>query len=152
MFVPQGLPVTPAGEYVERSLLAWLEKNTPMADLAPMHRLDRDTAGLVLVRIVEVAQTEPRPVPQKPQELPGMVAAGHDHDPVDAGAGHLLDRVIDHRPVVDRQQMLVGDPRQRLQPTPGPSGQNHTFHARSHSESRPLPAGWLFLKLHKRQL
>ena len=48
---PHGMAVTPAGEHVERSLLARLEKATGVTDLAPMHRLDRDTAGLVLFTI-----------------------------------------------------------------------------------------------------
>src|SRR5215510_10426406 len=45
---PHGMPVTPAGEYVERSLLVRLQKRTGMKTLAPAHRLDRDTAGIVL--------------------------------------------------------------------------------------------------------
>jgi tRNA pseudouridine32 synthase/23S rRNA pseudouridine746 synthase len=45
---PHGMPVTPAGEYVERSLLFRLQKSTSLTDIAPMHRLDRETAGLVL--------------------------------------------------------------------------------------------------------
>jgi tRNA pseudouridine32 synthase / 23S rRNA pseudouridine746 synthase len=48
---PHGMPVTPAGEHVQRCLLARLEKMTALPDLAPMHRLDRDTAGLVLFTI-----------------------------------------------------------------------------------------------------
>ena len=45
---PHGMPVTPAGEHVERSLVVRLQKSTGLADLAPMHRLDRETAGVVL--------------------------------------------------------------------------------------------------------
>ena len=40
--------MTPAGEYVERSLLARLQQRTGLTRLAPAHRLDRDTAGVVL--------------------------------------------------------------------------------------------------------
>ena len=45
---PHFLPVTPAGSYVRNSLLARLQEQTGVHDLAPLHRLDRDTAGLVL--------------------------------------------------------------------------------------------------------
>jgi tRNA pseudouridine32 synthase/23S rRNA pseudouridine746 synthase len=45
---PHGMVVTPAGDHLERSLLVRLEKRTGLTTLAPMHRLDRDTAGLLL--------------------------------------------------------------------------------------------------------
>jgi tRNA pseudouridine32 synthase/23S rRNA pseudouridine746 synthase len=45
---PHGMPVTPAGAYVTRSLLWRLESRTRSDAIAPLHRLDRDTAGLVL--------------------------------------------------------------------------------------------------------
>jgi tRNA pseudouridine32 synthase/23S rRNA pseudouridine746 synthase len=45
---PHGMPVTPAGDYVERSLLFRLQKSTGLTDLSPIHRLDRETAGVVL--------------------------------------------------------------------------------------------------------
>jgi tRNA pseudouridine32 synthase / 23S rRNA pseudouridine746 synthase len=48
---PHGIPVTPAGSYVKRSLLARLQRGDGLSELAPMHRLDRDTAGLVLFAI-----------------------------------------------------------------------------------------------------
>jgi tRNA pseudouridine32 synthase/23S rRNA pseudouridine746 synthase len=45
---PHGMPVTPAGEYAKRSLLFRLQAGTGLQDLSPAHRLDRETAGLVL--------------------------------------------------------------------------------------------------------
>ena len=42
---PHGMPVTPAGQFLERSLLVRLQNGTGLFDLAPIHRLDRDTAG-----------------------------------------------------------------------------------------------------------
>jgi tRNA pseudouridine32 synthase/23S rRNA pseudouridine746 synthase len=48
---PHGMPVTPAGGYVERSLLFRLQKVTGLTDLSPVHRLDRETAGIVLFSI-----------------------------------------------------------------------------------------------------
>jgi len=48
---PHFLPVTPGGDFVEECLLNRLRRRTGIDDLAPMHRLDRDTAGLVLFSI-----------------------------------------------------------------------------------------------------
>jgi tRNA pseudouridine32 synthase / 23S rRNA pseudouridine746 synthase len=48
---PHGMPVTPAGNHIARSLLNRLQKQTGLDSLAPLHRLDRDTAGLVLFAI-----------------------------------------------------------------------------------------------------
>lgn len=45
---PHGLPVTPAGGAVRETLLARLVRRTGNAALAPLHRIDRDTAGLVM--------------------------------------------------------------------------------------------------------
>ena len=45
---PHFLPVTPGGEYVNECLLARLQAETGIADLVPVHRLDRETAGVVL--------------------------------------------------------------------------------------------------------
>jgi tRNA pseudouridine32 synthase/23S rRNA pseudouridine746 synthase len=48
---PHFLPVTPGGDFVEECLLNRLRKRTGIASLAPMHRLDRETAGLVLFSV-----------------------------------------------------------------------------------------------------
>lgn len=45
---PHFLPVTPSGPYVEQTLLARLIERLDNPDLAPLHRIDRGTAGLVL--------------------------------------------------------------------------------------------------------
>jgi len=45
---PHYLPVVPSGPYVESCLLNRLIKRTGNIDLTPAHRIDRDTAGLVL--------------------------------------------------------------------------------------------------------
>ncbi|MBI3545158.1 MAG: pseudouridine synthase [Gammaproteobacteria bacterium] len=48
---PHFLPVTPGGRYVEECLLNRLRAKTGIADLAPLHRLDRATAGVVLFSV-----------------------------------------------------------------------------------------------------
>ncbi|MEO6366108.1 MAG: pseudouridine synthase [Luteimonas sp.] len=45
---PQFLPVTPAGGWVRETLLSRLIRRLSNPDLVPLHRIDRDTAGLVL--------------------------------------------------------------------------------------------------------
>lgn len=53
---PPFMPVTPAGPWVGRSLLYQLEAATGLRDLAPIHRLDRETSGLVLFSVSQVAR------------------------------------------------------------------------------------------------
>ncbi len=45
---PHFLPVMPAGDYAEETLLTRLVRDTGNPHLAPLHRIDRHTAGLVL--------------------------------------------------------------------------------------------------------
>lgn len=45
---PHFLPVVPAGGFVRETLLARLVRRLGNPDLVPLHRIDRDTAGLVL--------------------------------------------------------------------------------------------------------
>ncbi len=45
---PHFLPVAPTGRFVEETLLRRLVRRFGNPDLVPLHRLDRDTAGLVL--------------------------------------------------------------------------------------------------------
>jgi len=48
---PHFLPVTPGGRYVDECLLNRLRKSTGIEDLAPIHRIDRETAGIVLFSV-----------------------------------------------------------------------------------------------------
>ncbi len=45
---PHFMPVTPTGAYVQRSLLVQLKRLTGIDTLSPIHRIDRETAGLVV--------------------------------------------------------------------------------------------------------
>lgn len=45
---PHFLPVIPSGKYVRETLLVRLGKTLGTSTLAPIHRIDRDTAGIVL--------------------------------------------------------------------------------------------------------
>ena len=48
---PHFLPVTPSGLYLHQTLLSRLKKKTGIQNLSPMHRIDRDTAGLVIFSV-----------------------------------------------------------------------------------------------------
>lgn len=45
---PHFLPVMPAGIYLQETLLVRLKRKTSIETLVPMHRIDRETAGLVV--------------------------------------------------------------------------------------------------------
>jgi tRNA pseudouridine32 synthase/23S rRNA pseudouridine746 synthase len=45
---PHFLPVIPSGKYLQHTLLLRLKQSSNLPDLVPIHRIDRDTAGLVL--------------------------------------------------------------------------------------------------------
>ena len=48
---PHFMPVTPSGRFVQRSLLVRLKQRLGLPELSPIHRIDRDTAGLVLLAV-----------------------------------------------------------------------------------------------------
>ena len=45
---PHFLPMTPGGRFVQETLLTRLKKKLDCAELTPIHRLDRETAGVVI--------------------------------------------------------------------------------------------------------
>ena len=48
---PHFLPVTPSGRYLQETLLVRLKRKLGIDTLAPVHRIDRETAGLVLFTV-----------------------------------------------------------------------------------------------------
>lgn len=48
---PHYMPVTPSGRHLHETLLVRLKRRLGLATLAPVHRIDRDTAGLVLFSV-----------------------------------------------------------------------------------------------------
>ncbi len=48
---PHFLPVTPGGRFLHESLLVRLKRKTGMDTLTPIHRLDRETAGVMLFSV-----------------------------------------------------------------------------------------------------
>jgi tRNA pseudouridine32 synthase/23S rRNA pseudouridine746 synthase len=45
---PHSLPVTPSGQYLQETLLIRLRRQLGLPALTPLHRIDRETAGVVL--------------------------------------------------------------------------------------------------------
>ena len=48
---PHFLPITPSGKYLQETVLVRLKRKLGIDTLIPIHRIDRDTAGLVLFSI-----------------------------------------------------------------------------------------------------
>lgn len=48
---PHFLPVTPSGRYLQETVLVRLKQKLGIDNLVPIHRIDRDTAGLVLFSV-----------------------------------------------------------------------------------------------------
>lgn len=48
---PHFMPVVPAGQYLHGSLLVKLRQALDLPELSPIHRIDRDTAGLVVFSV-----------------------------------------------------------------------------------------------------
>ncbi|MDH5857641.1 pseudouridine synthase [Lampropedia aestuarii] len=48
---PHFLPVVPSGNYVAQTVLSRMQQQLGLMQLAPLHRLDKDTAGLVMLSV-----------------------------------------------------------------------------------------------------
>ena len=48
---PHFMPVTPSGRYLHSTLLVRLKRQLGLPQLSPLHRIDRDTAGLVMLSV-----------------------------------------------------------------------------------------------------
>lgn len=48
---PHFLPVMPSGGYLQQTVLVRLKRRLALNDLVPIHRIDRDTAGLVMFSV-----------------------------------------------------------------------------------------------------
>ena len=87
-----------------------------------------DASRLGLVGVEQPRDPELVAIAQQAQELPRMRATGDQHDLGHAGLDQRLDPVTDHRAVVDREQVLVRDLRQRVKPAAGTAGEDDPFH------------------------
>jgi hypothetical protein len=73
---------------------------------------------------------EGRPVAEEPLEARHVVRRRDEQHVPDAGEHQARQRVVDHRFVVHRQQLLRDAARHRVKPRAGASGENDAFHLR----------------------
>lgn len=104
---PHFLPVTPGGDFVEECLLNRLRKRTGIEDLAPMHRLDRETAGLVLLSVNRKTRGRYHDL-----FMHGKVEKTYE-------ALAALDHVPSEREWVVENRIERGEPRFRMRVVPG---------------------------------
>lgn len=70
-----------------------------------------------------------RAVPEQALEVGQVGRRGDDQDVPDARQHEGAERVVDHGLVVDRQQLLGGHERERVQARAGPAGEDDAFHS-----------------------
>lgn len=87
----------------------------------------------VRARLLGVGQVHAvaRAVPEQALEVGEVRRRGDDQDVPDARKHEGGQRVVDHGLVVDRQQLLGGHERERVQARAGPAGEDDAFHNKS---------------------
>jgi len=105
---PHFLPVTPSGAHVHETLLGRLMRRTGNAALAPLHRIDRDTAGLVLFSAN----------PQSRARYQALFRERRIAKSYEAIAPALPDIAF---PCIRSSRMVAGEPFFRMRETEGPA-------------------------------
>jgi len=106
---PHFLPTTPAGQSVNECLLYRLQECTGIDELAPLHRLDRETAGLVLFSKVRAER----------QLYSRMFAAGKIERKYRALARISSGSVVEGREWLVENRLEAGTPWFRMKIVPG---------------------------------
>ena len=88
----------------------------------------RQAVGARLLGVGEVHAVA-RAVPEQALEVGEVGRRGDDQDVADARQHECAERVVDHGLVVDRQQLLGGHERERVQARAGPAGEDDAFHS-----------------------
>ena len=85
----------------------------------------------VRARLLGVGQVDAvaRAVPEQALEVGEVRRRGDDQDVPDSRQHEGAERVVDHGLVVDRQQLLGGHERERVQARAGPAGEDDAFHS-----------------------
>ena len=87
----------------------------------------REAVGARLLGVGQVHAVA-RAVPEQALEVGEVGRRGDDQDVPDARQHEGGQRVVDHGLVVDRQQLLGGHERERVQARAGPAGEDDAFH------------------------
>lgn len=103
---PHFLPVTPSGRFLQETLLVRLRRKTGLTHLSPIHRLDRETAGVMLFSVNPASRGLYQSLFQ--QRLVSKV--------YEALAGPLPGVEF---PLTHRSRMVDGTPFFRMQEVPG---------------------------------
>jgi tRNA pseudouridine32 synthase/23S rRNA pseudouridine746 synthase len=110
---PHFLPVVPAGRYLRETLLVRLRRKTGLAHLAPLHRIDRETAGLVVFSVN----------PSTRGAYASLFRERTIGKVYEAIAGTTRARAF---PVVRRSRIVAGEPFFRMKETEGgPNSETH---------------------------
>lgn len=104
---PHFLPVVPSGGHVHETLLARLVRRTGNDALAPLHRIDRETAGLVLFSAN----------PASRRAYQDLFRARRIHKTYEALAPPLPDRTF---PLTRSSRIVAGEPFFRMREADGP--------------------------------
>lgn len=105
---PHFLPVTPSGHYVQETLLVRLKNSLGLDGLAPLHRIDRETAGLVLFSV-------------RPEERDAYQALFRRHEVAKHYEAIAAWREDIAFPLTRSSRIVQGEPFFRQQEVPGPA-------------------------------
>ena len=123
---PPFLPVTPSGPYVDECLLNRLKAKTGNTELVPLHRIDRETSGLVLFS----ANKETRGTYAK------LFAEGHIEKRYQAVAAVTQRSAAQEWTVENR--LIEAHPWFRMQATSGPVNAKSKIRLQEFKENRAL--------------
>ena len=113
---PHFLPVTPSGNFLQETLLVRLKKRLAIDTLVPLHRIDRETAGLVMFSV--------RPADRNAYQMLFRQHSIRKH--YDAIAPWRSDLADLKFPIVRRTRIEEGEPFFRQHEVPGaPNSETH---------------------------
>ena len=119
---PHFLPVTPSGRFVRECLLARLRHELGLNTLVPLHRIDRETAGLVLFSLN----------PRTRGEYQRLFAERRIHKTYEAVAPSLLRQDF---PLTYRSNLTRGEPFYCTREVPGPANSETRIEVLKHGEA-----------------
>ncbi len=134
---PHGLPVVPSGQYLHETVLVRLKKQLNLPNLVPIHRLDRDTAGVLLFSVQPASRNAYQALfrERSIQKIYHAIAA----------APHTL--VNCHQfPLVCHSRIVAGTP--FMVQTNDETGPIHLRNALTHIDLLAIHGDWALYKLH----
>ena len=70
-------------------------------------------------------------VAEQPEKITSIFPAGDEKNLLNPRIDQRLNGIVNHRPVVDRQEVLIGDAGERIQSAAGASRKDYAFHMAS---------------------